>query len=1571
MGKRKRYQKTLALFLTFVMIVTTALSGIGNTMITANAVESKGSLATEVTGTTGSGATNASLLTNLPTKANAGKSRFTTTNYDANNGAVDTSNWGTGMLWDVDGSGEPYGYAVFAIPWSFKGSQEKQGLLFSKPSSKVVRDEKVGNGYVLGLAPSENDSEFAAIPGYATNGIKVDKITDWTYDIVMQKSDDTSTYMKTTMVQGSPFAYFEMVGTNTVTIERTRKQQSEIVKMAEDGSMFVIRVNDPVDQEFTTGNYYDYYAFYAPSGTIWTTEDTSNGAFKITAIKATFPQGKSYFSSAVLMEQKDMNDQAAISVAEAYKPYAYNFVTDTKAEYSYNEATHKLLTTYTYMIDKKDGSTADGTVMGILPHQYKNMSGNLSYLSNTFDSIRGTIKMATGSSFTTELTFSGILPWLTDVEDTDTLDGYVDEYMAQFFPNGVATSSSFTVAGTGDGADTYWTGKALNRTSNVLAAAESVGDTENAELLLESLKNELADWFTASGANDKKYFYYEKEIGSLLGFPESFTSVNEMNDHHFHYGYFIYTAAQVALRDPEWGQAYSGIIKELIYDIACPTRNNANSRYPYLRNFAPFEGHSWASGHANFNDGNNQESSSEAINAWAGIILFGEAMGDEELRDLGIYLYTTEISAINNYWFDVDEDVLADYYRYYGQYNHLSEQPPANAIPTFNQASMVWGGKYEYTTWFGANPMQVQGINLLPMNPSSFYLSLRSDYIVENWEVALAHVQEHNTAVANGTIEGNTWSQYVWNDVWSAYLALADTDKAIEFWQKGGAEEGESKAHTYQYIYSLKKAGKPDLTVTSNTTLSTCFVDAAGEKTYVAYNAGDTEKTVTFSDGKKVIVQPKTMETLAEEETQGDTQYTIQCYALALDAEGNETNQYEVIKTVTDRADKGANIEAEAPDISGYVFDETHPSNNLTGVVAEDGSLVLKAYYKKNTCTVTFNSNGGSAVEAKSVKIGKTVTKPVNPTKEGYEFGGWYNGTESFDFSTAITEDIVLVAQWKQLVPNTDKPARGEKGIERKDDDLIMYLKSDQASGVAFLKTVSSANESVSTAGVGAISSDLDPVVKSGEYLEYTIKNGANTYSGGYIAYWFNWDNSPTIVAISDIPNVGEYKAVDTTNHVVTFTSDGKTLSSQLVLDGEVVCKPTNPKKEGYTFAGWYLNGKEYNFGTAVTGDIVLTAQWTEKNENSDDVPETSTVKVTGIIINKKSIILESGQTETLLVTISPTEATNKEVKWLSDKPTVANVDATGKITALATGTATITVTTKDGGYTATCEVIVTAKADDNESGDDNNGGTNTNPDDNDSTNVVKEYKVTFDSEEGTAVDTQTVKEGEKAAKPENPTRAGYRFQGWYVGVTAYDFNSVVNADVTLTAKWEVIKITKIKITAISNKIAAGKKVQLKVSLSPTDAVAKSVTWELAKKTDSKYATVKADGKVTIKKRGAGKKVKVKVIVTGLDGTTKTKTLKITIKKDAVKKLAIKGKKTYSVKAGRSVSLKSKVKITTTGTSVNKTLKWTTSDETIATVSKSGTVKVSKTAKKGQKVTIKAQSTDGTNKKATFTIKVK
>ena len=86
-----------------------------------------------------------------------------------------------------------------------------------------------------------------------------------------------------------------------------------------------------------------------------------------------------------------------------------------------------------------------------------------------------------------------------------------------------------------------------------------------------------------------------------------------------------------------------------------------------------------------------------------------------------------------------------------------------------------------------------------------------------------------------------------------------------------------------------------------------------------------------------------------------------------------------------------------------------------------------------------------------------------------------------------------------------------------------------------------------------------------------------------------------------------------------------------------------------------------------------------------------ATVAVTGVTLNKNATSLNVGATETLTATVNPTNATNKNVTWSSSNTAIATVSASGVVTAKSAGTATITVTTQDGGKKATCTVTVKA----------------------------------------------------------------------------------------------------------------------------------------------------------------------------------------------------------------------------------------------------------------------------------------
>lgn len=176
------------------------------------------------------------------------------------------------------------------------------------------------------------------------------------------------------------------------------------------------------------------------------------------------------------------------------------------------------------------------------------------------------------------------------------------------------------------------------------------------------------------------------------------------------------------------------------------------------------------------------------------------------------------------------------------------------------------------------------------------------------------------------------------------------------------------------------------------------------------------------------------------------------------------------------------------------------------------------------------------------------------------------------------------------------------------------------------------------------------------------------------------------------------------------------------------------------------------------------------------------------------------------------------------------------------------------------------------------------------------------------------------------------------------------------------ISVQALKIELPSKKLAAGKKVKLKVKVTPANASDQTVKYEVNNK---KYASVNKKGELVLKKAGAG--CTVKLTATAQDGSNVKTSCKISIMKHAVKKVKLSAA-SKTIKAGKSIQLKTEIAVT--GKKVNKKLKYTSSNTKYATVTQTGVVKAKK-AGKGKYVTITAAATDGSNKKGKIRLKIK
>jgi len=239
------------------------------------------------------------------------------------------------------------------------------------------------------------------------------------------------------------------------------------------------------------------------------------------------------------------------------------------------------------------------------------------------------------------------------------------------------------------------------------------------------------------------------------------------NDHHYHLGYFLYGIAVLAKIDPEWGQKYKPQVYSLLSDFM-NLDQQSNAHYPRLRCFDLYMLHSWASGLTEFADGRNQESTSEAVNAYYSAALVGLAYGDSSLVASGSTLVALEILGAQTWWHVKAGENL---------YNEVFAND--NRI-----VGVLWANKRDSALWW-ANAACREcrlGIQVLPLLPITETLFSDANYAKElvEWTLpslsnegwkgmtyALQGIYGKQTALQNirtlkGFDDGNSYSNLLW-----------------------------------------------------------------------------------------------------------------------------------------------------------------------------------------------------------------------------------------------------------------------------------------------------------------------------------------------------------------------------------------------------------------------------------------------------------------------------------------------------------------------------------------------------------------------------------------------------------------------------------------------------------------------------------------------------------------------------------------------------------------------------------------------------------------------------------------
>ena len=703
-------------------------------------------------------------------------------------GHVPTNDWCSSLAW------LPFSERHYAHPLAMQA--EKGGLRVFYPGPYITANEHAIFGFMPSGEPDvllghskQNDFPAASLA----------KVSDWF--ITSQWKKGTAS-LELTYGHGSPFVFGKCKGGSP---QVSLPGHAEIWYGGEGEAVI----------GFTYQK--SHYAIFGTTGTEWT------GTKSLTWVntRKESVQADICFTLAVLPKQSK-------ELLQFFGRYAHQHVTGSKVSWQYDESTSQLKNTYSVKTETVDSQKSSesakqypGTLLALYPHQWRHTSAKL--LPHTFDSVRGTMKLFAGESFQTITHFPGVLPGLPASEDFELskLRKLIDKELTEVhLKEGIH--------------DTYAEGKKLHRLTSLLLLVSQYPDepelTELSDQLLTFLKGRLAEWFSAhqdGKAKGANCFAYDPLWGTLIGYRDSFGSGNELNDHHFHYGYFLHTAAIIAAFDLKWAEEtqWGAMVKLIQDDIACPKRNDR--LFPFLRAFDPYAGHSWASGHARFGDGNNQESSSEAMLAWTSLILWGELTNNRETRDLGIFLYTTEMTAIHEYWFDI----------------HQSNFPPtykATKVP------MIWGGKGANGTWFSGNAEVVHGINFLPLHGGSCYLGHDPKTVKRN----IDSITQEN--------KGKPWDE--WADVIWMYEALADGENAWKRYLSRStdypAEKGVCRPHLHNWLLTMKAFGQPLPTVNADHPFTLVF-QKENVRSYIYWQAteqADKPQFITFSDGTRLSV---------------------------------------------------------------------------------------------------------------------------------------------------------------------------------------------------------------------------------------------------------------------------------------------------------------------------------------------------------------------------------------------------------------------------------------------------------------------------------------------------------------------------------------------------------------------------------------------------------------------------------------------------------------------------------------------------------------------------------------------
>ncbi|XP_042477412.1 probable endo-1,3(4)-beta-glucanase ARB_01444 [Macadamia integrifolia] len=320
----------------------------------------------------------------------------------------------------------------------------------------------------------------------------------------------------------------------------------------------------------------------------------------------------------------------------------------------------------------------------------------------------------------------------------------------------------------------YFYGKAIARAARLALIAEEVCYLEVIPMIRKFLGDSIEPWL--DGTFNGNGFLYDGEWRGIVTKQGSLDSAADFgfgiyNDHHYHLGYFLYTIAVLSKIDQAWGRKYKPQAYALMADFMTLSKRS-NSQYTRLRNFDLWKLHSWAGGLTEFADGRNQESTSEAVNAYYSAALMGLHYGDTHLVATGSTLAAMEIQSAQTWWHVREEENMYE-----------AEFSRENRV-----VGVLWANKRDSGLWFAPPDWKEcrLGIQVLPLLPITEVLfsnvgfvkelvewtlpALGREGVTEGWKgfvYSLEGIYDKNGALEkirslNGFDDGNSLSNLLW-----------------------------------------------------------------------------------------------------------------------------------------------------------------------------------------------------------------------------------------------------------------------------------------------------------------------------------------------------------------------------------------------------------------------------------------------------------------------------------------------------------------------------------------------------------------------------------------------------------------------------------------------------------------------------------------------------------------------------------------------------------------------------------------------------------------------------------------